>query len=98
MTISFPNNGGKDSTKRIATGINQPYLSCCSFLTKGVNQSMIYMLVQFSREVSYFPPIQIVTHRVVEESHQGHDNDNEHKGYIVPYPFFPDPKPPIAYF
>lgn len=59
---------------------------------------MIYVSVQFSREASYTPPIQIVTYRVVEESHQGHDNNNEHKGYIVPYPLFPDPEPPIANF
>lgn len=41
MTISFPNKGGKERTKRIATGISQPYRISCSFFTKGVNQLMI---------------------------------------------------------
>lgn len=43
ITISFPNNGGNESTKSIPTEMSHPYRRSCSLVTKGVNQSMIYL-------------------------------------------------------
>lgn len=39
--LPFPNKGGKERTKRIATAINHPRCRSRSFLVNGVNQSTI---------------------------------------------------------
>jgi len=94
ITISFPNNGGNDNTNRIATGINHPHFSCCSFLTKGVNQLIICHQPSCTSSTSHRVCRQ--TYRMVKESHQGNHHNKQDKEDVIPYPLFPYPKPPIT--